>query len=65
MHPKTELKKVRDILNTHCACHDQDFQLKVAFRAETGRVHGATQCDVSIACDNRYHPDSPHLGDVS
>ena len=59
------LEEARDIVNTHCACHGQDFQLNVVLRAEPGRVLGATHCDVSIACDNHYHPDSPHMGDVS
>ena len=27
------LEEAGDIVNTHCACCDQDFQLNVAFRA--------------------------------
>ena len=60
-----ELKKARHIVNTRCACHYKNFQLNVVLRPEPGRVHGATHCDVSIACDNHYHPVSTHVGDVS
>ena len=33
MHHIADPKKARDIVNTHCACHYQDFQLNVVLPA--------------------------------
>ena len=36
MHHIADPKKARDIVNTHCACHYQDFQLNVVLPAKSG-----------------------------